>query len=366
VRASALAQTHETVLNARSISEFARVNRVEGLALGLGLGRQLGAGIFSRVYGRFGFADHEPKGDFVLGWQRPDASGVQLRLFRSFRDVGDEPEVSLLRNTIAAQELGSDYTDPYDTRGGSVTLDLGNHAGGRWRLSGGYEWQDRLEVHATPAWGHYEPTIAAWKLHGPRGELSFERPTALSLGGFEVRIAGEAHAARASLDIAGRDGDETTFGRGWLGIQSERPVGGGRVVLRTSVGGGVGPDLPPQEFVYLGGPITAPGYGFHELVGRFGASQRVEARFSVPFPALSLGRYGNTGRSVTLAPYAHTAYLARVENAGPAVRGPGWYPALGVGVLTVFDLLRFDVAKGLRDGRWSFSVDVIRDFWSIL
>jgi hypothetical protein len=366
VRASALAQTHETALSARSISEFARVNRVEGLALGLGLGRRLGAGIFSRAYGRFGFADHEPKGDFVLGWQRPDASGVQLRLFRSFRDVGDEPEVSLLRNTIAAQELGSDYTDPYDTRGASLTLDLGNHAGGRWRLSGGYEWQDRLEVHATPAWGHYEPTIAAWKLHGPRGELSFERPTALSLGGFEVRIAGEAHAARASLDIAGRDGGETTFGRGWLGIQSERPVGGGRVVLRTSVGGGVGPDLPPQEFVYLGGPITAPGYGFHELVGRFGASQRVEARFSVPFPALSLGRYGNTGRSVTLAPYAHTAYLARVENAGPAGGGAGWYPALGVGVLTVFDLLRFDVAKGLRDGRWSFSVDVIRDFWSIL
>jgi len=44
----------------------------------------------------------------------------------------------------------------------------------------------------------------------------------------------------------------------------------------------------------------------------------------------------------------------------------GWYPAVGVGLLTVFDLLRFDVAKGIRDGRWSFSVDVIRDFWSIL
>jgi len=97
-------------------------------------------------------------------------------------------------------------------------------------------------------------------------------------------------------------------------------------------------------------------------------SQRIEARFSIPFPALTLGRYGNTGQAATLAPFAHTAYVTRVEAARPGSgqRGAGWYPALGVGLLTVFDLLRFDVAKGLRDGRWAFSVDVIRDFWSIL
>ena len=366
VRASALARTRETALSARSISEFARVNRVEGLAVGLGVGRRFGAGIFSRVSGRFGFADHEPKGELTVGWQRANASGLQLRVFRSFREAGDEAETSLIRNTIAAQELGSDYTDPYDTRGASLTVDLGNRAGGRWRLSGGYEWQDRLDVHATPAWGQYESTLAAWKLHGPRAVLSFERPTALSLGGFEVRVGGEARASRAVLDIPDREGEEATFGRGWLGIQSERPVGSARVVVRTSVAGGVGPDLPPQEFVHLGGPTTAPGYEFHELVGRVGVSQRLETRFSVPFPALPLGRYGHTGRAATLAPYAHTAYIARVQNGVPGERGAGWYPAVGIGVLTVFDLLRFDVAKGLRDGRWAFSVDVIRDFWSIL
>jgi hypothetical protein len=368
VRASALARTRETALSARSISEFARVNRVEGLAIGLGVGRRFGAGIFSRVSGRFGFDDHEAKGDFALGWQRADASGLQLRLFRSFGDAGDEPETSLVRNTIAAQEFGSDYTDPYDSRGGSLTIDLGNRAGGRWRLSGGYEWQDGLQVHATPASGQYEPTIAAWKLHGPRAAVSFERPTELSLGGVEVRVSGEVHAARATLDVPGLEGEETAFGRGWLGVQGERPVGSARVVSRTSVGGAVGPDLPPQEFVYLGGPTTAPGYEFHELVGRFAASQRLEARFSIPFPALPLGRYGNTGQAATLAPFAHTAYVTRVEagRPGSSQRGAGWYPALGVGVLTVFDLLRFDVAKGLRDGRWAFSVDVIRDFWSIL
>jgi hypothetical protein len=82
--------------------------------------------------------------------------------------------------------------------------------------------------------------------------------------------------------------------------------------------------------------------------------------------AFSLGRYGNTGSTATLAPYVHTAYLARVQPSAVGDGGAGWYPSVGVGLLTVFDLLRFDVAKGLRDGRWTFSVDVIRDFWSIL
>ena len=85
-----------------------------------------------------------------------------MRVFRSFRDAVDEPETSLLRNTIAAQEFGSDYTDPYDARGASVTMDFGQRFGGRWRLTGGYEWQDSLSVNATPASGQYEPTLAAW------------------------------------------------------------------------------------------------------------------------------------------------------------------------------------------------------------
>ena len=81
---------------------------------------------------------YEAKGDFVLGWQKADDSSVQLRVFRTFRDAGDEPESSLLRNSIAAQEMGSDYTEPYDARGVLLTLNLGRRLGAIWRLSGGY------------------------------------------------------------------------------------------------------------------------------------------------------------------------------------------------------------------------------------
>ena len=368
VRATALARTRETSLSAHAVSDFARVNRVEGLALGLGVGRRFGDGFSSRLAGRYGFSDHQAKGELLVGWQQANASGLQLRVFRWFHDAGDEAETSLLRNTIAAQEFGSDYTDPYDSRGGSLTVDFGRRFGGRWRLTGGYEWQDSLSVNATPASGQYEPTIAAWKLHGPRATISYERPTTLTFGGWEARVSSEVRVAHASVEEGANGVQETTFGRAWLGVQAERPFGGVRLAARTSVASTIGSDLPRQEFVFLGGPTSAPGYEFHELVGRFGASQRVEGRFSIPFVALSLGRYGNTGNRATLAPFAHVAYVAMVDSSTRAGtgRGVGWYPSIGVGLLTVFDLLRFDVAKGLRDGRWAFSVDVIRDFWSIL
>jgi hypothetical protein len=35
-------------------------------------------------------------------------------------------------------------------------------------------------------------------------------------------------------------------------------------------------------------------------------------------------------------------------------------------VIGLFDLVRLDVARGLRDGRWLFSLDVTRTFWGVM
>ena len=129
----------------------------------------------------------------------------------------------------------------------------------------------------------------------------------------------------------------------------------------------------PQELVFLGGPSSAPGYDFHALVGRFGATQRVEWQAPVPFFAIPLGRFGKAPATATLAPFLHAAYVARpvaLPWLGEAATAPeamgGWRPSAGVGALLFFDLLRVDVARGLRDGRWSASVDVGRAFWGVL
>jgi hypothetical protein len=81
---------------------------------------------------------------------------------------------------------------------------------------------------------------------------------------------------------------------------------------------------------------------------------RVEWRDAVPFPSISLGRFGRSPRSAVLAPYVHVVAADRA------------FPAIGVGLMPFFEMLRIDVARGLRDGRWTFGVDVTRDLWPIL
>jgi hypothetical protein len=39
---------------------------------------------------------------------------------------------------------------------------------------------------------------------------------------------------------------------------------------------------------------------------------------------------------------------------------------VGLGVIGLFDVFRLDVARGLRDGRWMFSLDASREFWPVL
>jgi outer membrane protein assembly factor BamA len=142
-----------------------------------------------------------------------------------------------------------------------------------------------------------------------------------------------------------------------LSVTAERPVGSARFVTRTFAGSLAGGDsVPLQHFFFVGGPTSSPGYRFHEFASRSAFSERVEMQFPVPFLSLSLGRYGRTPASLTLAPYGNAAWID----------GNGWRPSVGLGVLSLFDLLRLDVARGLRDGRWTFSADVSREFWSIL
>jgi hypothetical protein len=56
----------------------------------------------------------------------------------------------------------------------------------------------------------------------------------------------------------------------------------------------------------------------------------------------------------------------RPARIGDSFANAGWYPSVGIGALSFFDLFRIDVARGLRDGRWTFSADVGRDLWGIL
>ncbi len=371
VQRRAIEAARRGALSARSISDFARVDRAEGLALGAGAVVRPAPGASLALLGRYGFDDHQAKGRATLGTTAASGAGLRLEAFRDFREAGDAQEVSRARNSLAAQEFGSDWTDPYDARGfaAAATLPLGT-GGLRATATAGYEWQHALSVRARPATGRYEPTLPAAALHEARFGVTLERPADDGPFGTTVRGDVRALAARTSLDCDG--GLCTTFGRLGLNLGVERPFGRSalgerRLVLETVAAGAVG-RVPPQEFAYFGGPVTGPGYDFHALAGRAGASQHVEWRVPVPFPSVSLGKYGRSPATLTLAPYAHAVYIARTGDAPrPAPGGAGWYPALGAGAIGFFDLVRLDVARGTaRGGRWLFSADVTREFWRIL
>jgi len=156
-----------------------------------------------------------------------------------------------------------------------------------------------------------------------------------------------------------------TIGRAFASITIERPYTHGRLVL-TTAGGAVGANgpVPAQDLLYFGGPVSQPGYQFHELATLTGVSQRVEWRTPIPAPSISLGRFGRIPGQATIVPFAQATFA---RPASPTAENPtGVYPAVGLALQPFFDLLRFQVARGMRHGEWTFNVDFSRDFWRLL
>lgn len=332
--------------------------------------------------GRYGFSDYEWKGRGALSYRRASGAGFVLDAYDDHALAGDELERSLFVNSLAAQEFGSDHTNPFGVRGYSASALAPSVEGWRASLTYAVEAQRPLAVRATPAFGDFGPTIRAGRFDERRVEVVLERPTHLTFGGLEARYRFEGAAFRFSRESAGsRPGRRAS-----LAASFERPLGADRFVARITAAAlygqeaftfvGVDPSaLPdvvvpplapfqPQHLVYFGGPVTGPGYDFHQFVGTSGASARVEWRTPVPFPSVSLGRFGRAPGRMTLAPYVNVVAI----NGGAAAprRGHGLYPSIGLGALTIFDILRVDVARGLRNGRWTMSIDLNRDFWPVL
>jgi len=357
VRAQALARPQRVAMSARSISDIAQVNRVEGPALGTGLSKVLGGGVSIDGRGRYGFADHQVDGGGGLTFARPSFGSLRLYGEHDFRDVGDVAERSRAMNSLAAQEFGSDYTDPYLVEAGGLRFEFPSLGSTTIGLTGSYEHQLPLFVHATPVTRQYGPTIPAQDRRVMRWVLEADRVPSLWWLGTELafHIDGALTAESSSM-----------VSRGALVANLERPFGDYRLVTATTLaavggasGGGEVDPVAVQDLVYLGGPISGPGYNYHSIVSTLGWSEHVELRIPAPFPTFSLGRFGRVPARGSFAPYAHI-----VGTGGPTPRG---FPSVGAAYLLPFDLLRFDVARGLgTNGRWTFSVDLSREFWKIL
>jgi hypothetical protein len=377
VRAQALARAQHVTMSGRNISDFVRADRVEGLAVGDGLSKQFGHGVSVAARARYGIDDEQVKASGALTWEASSAFAIRVFGLSDFQDVGDQQERSGVVNTIASQEFGSDYTDPYRVRGGGVGVDFSSFAASHWRLDGSIEQQDALHVSARPVVGSFQPTIPAATRRIFALSTTMDRRSMASVGGMDVTLRGTGRATfdlRPSELLGHSQGKRNTI-RGALQATLERDIGRNRVVGQAAIALAGGSDgVPAQEMVYLGGPVSAPGYDYHSLKTTQALSQHLEWQLAVPFPSFSLGRFGRVPGSAMFAPYVHavetlssdcTMLVTPVGSCGTT--GSGFHPSIGAGLLSPFDLLRIDVAKGLgRGGRWIFNIDVSREFWRIL
>ncbi len=364
VKADALARVEQTALTFPSVSDIVRMNRVEGIALGAGISRSLGNGFSTGARVRFGTGDHAFKEAISAGWQRPSGVAVSVSGHDDFLTAGDGPEVSGIRNTIAAQEFGADLTDYYRSRGLTVGITAGDFAGARWSVALDRDQQTPLAVHAKPVSGSFQPAFPADSVTDWRATLSAFHARGDAPLGSTLQLSAAISGARNHFDGVARAGFSNWTGRVSLDAQIERPFGADNLELETTAASVLGAGSPAQDLVYFGGPITGPGYGYHSLSGATGLSQRVEWRhpaWSFPMP---LGRFGALRIPVTLAPFVQGIWMH--GSGASALASDGWHESAGLGVLTLFDALRFDVARGLRNGKWFFGVDFARGFWRIL
>jgi hypothetical protein len=350
----ALSGQAHTRLGVSSLSDVARVNRVEGLALGAGLAVQVSPEVILRPRAAFGTSDERLTGDLRLSWERP-WGGLSLQAGRRVADLADHPIVSGITNSLLAQETGRDLGD-------YTLVDLARLRAD-WRtsprlglsLEAGAERSRSLPVTASPANGSYRanPRLGAGTTAVLRLTTRYEAPSVerARVVAFEGRVEGgigDREYARAAAELS------------WAG-----PVGPGTLALRTRAGAGTA-ELPGYRNFAIGGWGTLVGEPFRAWGGRRVALASIEYRLDAPFPAIPLGAFVSTGRTVTIAPFLSAGIT------GGLVRGLPWRPSgkvrpvAGLALEWFHRLIRAEAGVGLRTGALGVTVDVSREWWDIL
>jgi len=340
---------------AGSVSDLVHVNRVQGLTLGFGA-------VFTATTRRlelrpvvgYGTSDGRLTGALTA------SVGVgALTIYgtgaRRVRDVSDFRVIAPIVNSLTSQEGGQDYGDYVLLESGAIGLrrrfDGRTSAG----LELGLERSRSMAIAASPARGDYRanPELGA-------GTIQFAR-LSLDRGGGGIAVASDLHGR---LTLEGGTG-AAEYVRGALEAMWQIPTASGEVRTRWYVGAGTD-EMPAYRSFVFGGRGTLVGEPFRAYGGRTTALGHAEWRFRLPFPAVSLGSFASTGRSLTLAPFVAAGWSDRPLGGTPWEASGGVRPVAGLAVEWFLGLLRLEGGVGLRDGTFGLTLDVSRDWWDVL
>lgn len=339
---------------AGSTSDLLRVNRVEGLRLGLGatVGSRGGPWEVGSWAG-YGVAAERWSGRIVaragLGMRTDLWGGAELAVV----DAGQSPVISPLLNSILSQELGVDRGDWVERRWVGAGLTFRSEDGLRLGIEAGVEGWGSRAVVARPAGGAYRPNPALGSRAGGVVRASVFRERSGGDAGLSWRITGEGGtrpARHARVHFSSR----------WAS-----PLAGGELAILVE-GGWASRGIPPSRGFVAGGWGTLPGVAYRELRGRYLGLARVEYLAAIRVPELALGSFAGTGNELRLGPFVALGAAGGALGGARGTSSGGLRPVAGIALEGLFRLIRVEVGVDLRGRRAGGSADVASPWWGIL
>jgi hypothetical protein len=343
-----------------AVSDLIRVNRVQGLAFGFGVGQLFNGGYLVRGSIGYGLADRRVTAGIQVGVVR-GASEWTADAKRTVRDFGDEPVVSGVVNSMLAQEAAIDLGSYL--LGEEVGLGFRHRLDSRWsmELATRFERSSSVATAASAVRNSYEANPALGSGSYVLGRASFTLAPRGSLDRSDLR---------ARLTIEGGVGP-TEYLRIALRSDGSVPIPVGHLRLRTTAGW-ASSGLPKARSFAIGGRGTLPAERFRGYGGRTVLATQLEWRLSVPVPSIGLGPFASTGNRAILAPFVGVGW------AGGAIEGVDWQPTdgvarpvVGIALELLQNLLRLELGTALRDPpggtrQLRLTVDVSPEWWPIL
>jgi hypothetical protein len=321
-------------LHLRSFSDALRYNRAEGLFVGGGVHMQPEPDASLRLSAGYSFGRDEPS--FALSTTTPPDRVVPVLdiFWDQLRDMGPIPGTAPALGSLGAAFGGEDFLDPYFARGARLTL-RGAQPGAGPEVTLGWERHASAEVVLS---GDRRPVrpVAEGILGSVEGRVPFPLPGSGrgTLVGTVGRLEDRPFGSLLAQGAWRRDGP----GRDW---KLRADLTAGAATLRT----------PPQLLFLMGGQGTLPGYDYRSFVGRRFWMARLEGTHPLRPPWVGIRAFTTLGATQLAG--------ASLPAAWAATDSDGVRAAVGAGLSLGWDVLRLDVARGLRDGRWEvmFSVD---------
>ena len=343
-----------------ALSELARVNRVQGLAVGFALGMRFDGGWEARGSIGYGLSDHRLTASLRGGLTR-GFNHWSIEARRTIRDIGDEPVVSGVVNSFLAQESGIDLGSYL--LGEEVGAGYRRQLASRWNLdlAARFERTRSVETTATPIRRTYPPNpqLGSGSYWLGRGSLTFGARGALDRSDLKATLGVEAGTGA------------TDYLRVSFRSDGSVPVGGlGHLRLRTQAGLAT-PGLPKSRSFAIGGRGTLPAERFRGYGGRRVATMLLEWRIPVPAPAIGLGPFANTGNRAIIAPLFGIGWAGGAIEDRPWGSSNGPRPVAGIAAELIHGLIRLELAHPLRDvpgegARLRLTVDISPEWWPIL